>query len=293
MRFNIAESDGRASTGDDSTESDPTALCVKIRVILGTKLRASAREATNGAPPLARLLIHECLQVSHMLRLITLSMVLLIPPTALLGQEQSINPGINKNYQPPDLDDSIQRFESNGRDVFDHRQEIVTALSLKPGMTVADVGAGTGLFTRLFSPAVGTKGKVYAVDVSKEFVDHIEKLARQQHMDNIVGLACKQDSAELPAESVDLVFICDTYHHFEFPQKTMHSIYTALKPKGQLVLIDYRRVPGVSADWVLEHVRAGQEVFTQEIVDAGFQQIDEKKDLLKESYFVRFEKVSK
>jgi hypothetical protein len=58
-------------------------------------------------------------------------------------------------------------------------------------------------------------------------------------------------------------------------------------------LIDYRRVPGVSADWVLEHVRAGQDVFTQEIVDAGFQQIDEKKDLLKESYFVRFEKVSK
>jgi len=158
-------------------------------------------------------------------------------------------------------------------------------------MTVADVGAGTGLFTRLFSPAVGANGKVYAVDISKEFIDHIEQLARQQRMDNIVGIVCKQDSAELPAESVDLVFLCDTYHHFEFPQKTMHSIYTGLKPKGQLVLIDYRRVPGISADWVLEHVLAGQEVFTQEIVDAGFRQTDEKKDLLKESYFVRFEKI--
>jgi len=227
-----------------------------------------------------------------MSRLATFALVLLFAPT-LRGQEQSINPGINRNYQPPDLADSIQRFESNGRDVFDHRQEIVTALGLRSGMTVADVGAGTGLFTRLFSPAVGATGKIYAVDISKEFIDHIEKLAGDQHMENIIGIVCKQDSAELTPESVDLVFICDTYHHFEFPQKTMHSIYTALKPKGQLVLIDYRRIPGVSADWVLEHVRAGQEVFTQEIVDAGFRQVDEKKDLLKESYFVRFEKVAR
>jgi len=228
-----------------------------------------------------------------MSRLATFTVVLLIAPIMLHGQEQSINPGINKNYQPPDVADSIQRFESNGRDVFDHRQEIVTALGLKPGMTVADIGAGTGLFTRLFSPAVGARGKVYAVDISKEFIEHIDKLAREQRMDNIVGIVCKQDSAELAKESVDLVFICDTYHHFEFPQKTMHSIHTALKPKGQLVLIDYQRIPGVSADWVLEHVRAGQEVFAQEIIDAGFKQIDEKKDFLKESYFVRFEKVGK
>ena len=98
-------------------------------------------------------------------------------------------------------------------------------------------------------------------------------------MDNIVGIVWKQDSVELPQASVDLVFICDTYHHFEFPQKTMHSIYAALKPNGQVVLIDYHRIPGVSSDWIMGHVRAGQEVFTQEIVDAGFKQIDEKTGL--------------
>jgi hypothetical protein len=57
------------------------------------------------------------------------------------------------------------------------------------------------------------------------------------------------------------------------------------------VLIDYHRIEGVSKEWVLGHVRAGQDVFTQEIVDAGFKQVEEKKKLLKESYFVRFEKV--
>ena len=60
---------------------------------------------------------------------------------------------------------------------------------------------------------------------------------------------------------------------------------------GQVVLIDFHRMEGKSTDWVLGHVRAGQEVFTREIVTAGFKQVDEKKDLLKESYFVRFEKV--
>ena len=219
--------------------------------------------------------------------------VILTFPSLLHAQEKSVNPGINKTYEHPDVPESIQRFESNGRDVFDHRQEIVAALELKPGMTVADIGAGTGLFTRLISPAVGATGKVFAVDIAKEFIDHIEKTAHEQKMDNIVGIVCKQDSTELPPNSVDLVFICDVYHHFEFPQRTLHSIYGALKPKGQIVLIDYQRIPGKSSDFVMGHVRAGQEVFTQEIVDAGFKQIDEKKNLLKESYFVRFEKVAK
>ena len=219
--------------------------------------------------------------------------VLLICPSLLRAQEKSVNPGINKTYEHPDVTESIQRFESNGRDVFDHRQEIVAALELKPGLAVADIGAGTGLFTRLISPQVGATGKVYAVDIAKEFVDHIEKTAHEQKLDNIVGVVCKQDSTELPPESVDLVFICDVYHHFEFSQRTLHSIYGALKPKGQIVLIDYQRIAGKSSDFVMGHVRAGQEVFTQEIVDAGFKQIDEKKNLLKESYFVRFEKVAK
>jgi ubiquinone/menaquinone biosynthesis C-methylase UbiE len=158
-------------------------------------------------------------------------------------------------------------------------------------MVVADVGAGTGLFTRLFSPVVGESGRVYAVDISEEFVAHVEKVAREQKMGNIVGVVCKPDTVELPPASVDLVFICDTYHHFEYPQKTMRSIHKALKPKGQVVLIDFHRIKGVSTDWVMNHVRAGQEVFSQEITSAGFKQIEERKDLLKESYFLRFEKI--
>jgi predicted methyltransferase len=228
-----------------------------------------------------------------MSRFAILAFILLVPGSLLHAQEKSVNPGINDPYKSPNVPDSIQRFESNGRDDFDHRKEIVAAVGLKPGMTVADIGAGTGLFTRLFSVEVGPSGKIYAVDIAKEFIDHIEKTAQEQNLGNIIGIICKQDSTELPPASIDLVFICDVYHHFEFPQKTMHSIYEALKPKGQLVLVDYVRIQGKSSDFVMGHVRAGQEVFTQEIVDAGFRPVEEKKDLLKESYFLRFEKLER
>lgn len=215
---------------------------------------------------------------------------MLLASCPLYAQDKSINPGINKSFDTPNVPEFVERFEKEGRDVFDNRKEVVAALGLKAGMAVADIGAGTGLFTRMFSPLVGPKGKVYAVDISDEFVTHVGKLASQQKMDNIVGVVCTAESAELPANSVDLVFICDTYHHFEFPLKTMRSIHKALKPQGQVVLIDFHRIPGKSTEWVMGHVRAGQEVFSKEIVEAGFKQIEEKKDLLKESYFVRFEK---
>ncbi len=219
------------------------------------------------------------------------SILILLLSVPLVAQEKSVNPGINKSFEAPSVPEFVERFEREGRDAFDNRKEVVAVLGLKPGMAVADVGAGTGLFTRLFSPLVGEKGKVYAVDISENFVSHIERIAKDQKQTNIEGVVCKPDSVELPPASVDLVFICDTYHHFEFPHKTMRSIHKALKPGGQVVLIDFHRIPDVSTEWVLGHVRAGQEVFTQEIVDAGFKQVGEKKGLLEESYFVRFEKV--
>jgi predicted methyltransferase len=207
------------------------------------------------------------------------------------AQEKSVNPGINKQFLHPNVPEFIERFEKEGRDAFDNREKIVKACEVKPGMAIADIGAGTGLFARMFSPLVGPEGKIYAVEIAEEFVSHIEKTAKQQKLENIVGVVCKPDSVELPPESIDLAFICDTYHHFEFPQKTMRSIHKALKPGGQVILIDFHRIQGVSSDWVMNHVRAGQEVFTKEISDAGFRQVEEKKDVLKESYLVRLEKV--
>ena len=208
----------------------------------------------------------------------------------LFAQEQSVRPGINDSFRSPDVKEFVGKFEVESREVFSRRKEIVAACEIKPGQTVADIGAGTGLYTRLFAETVGKEGRVIAVDIAQKFLDHIATASREAGLKNVDTLLCKADSTELAAESVDLAFICDTYHHFEFPHKTMLSLQRALKPDGRVVVIDFRREEGKSSDWVLSHVRAGKEVFEREITAAGLRKIHEEGELLKENYFVVFEK---
>lgn len=207
----------------------------------------------------------------------------------LFSQDASVNPGINESFQNPEPKEFVERFEKEGREVYDNREAIVEHLGLKPGMVVADVGAGTGLFTRLIAPQVGAEGKVYAVDIAKAFVDHTVMSCRVRGMKQVEGIVCDQDDAKLPPGSVDVVFICDTYHHFEYPLKTMQSIHRALKPDGRIYLLDFERIEGVSSDWIMGHVRAGKEVFRAEIESAGFV-LEEELDLFEENYFLRFRK---
>jgi ubiquinone/menaquinone biosynthesis C-methylase UbiE len=218
--------------------------------------------------------------------------VLLTALMVVSAQEKSVRPGINDSFKNPDLKKYLGTFEGESREIFTRREQILAACKIEPGLVVADVGAGTGLFTRLFASKVGPTGKVYAVDIAQRFLDYIDKTAKEAGLSNIKTIRCSQTSTELPANSVDLVFVCDTYHHFEFPQRTLASIHKALKPSGRLIVIDFHRIPGKSREWTLNHVRAGQEVFTREIVEAGFQLEGEEKELgLKENYFLRFKRV--
>lgn len=205
-----------------------------------------------------------------------------------VAQEQSVNPGINQSFENPNVGEFVERFEREGREVYDRREQIVDSLGIKSGMRIGDVGAGTGLFTRMFAEKVGDQGRVYAVDISRNFVNNINQTSREKGYSNIVGVLCTKDSVELPEDAVDLVFICDTYHHFEFPIKTMKSIRDALKPHGKLCVIDFKRIEGVSSEWTLGHVRAGQEVFTKEIESSGFRLVGQK-DFLNENYILEFE----
>ena len=207
------------------------------------------------------------------------------------SQDASVKPGINSPFESPDPAQWEERFEREGREIYEKRAELVAACRIKQGMAVADVGAGTGLFTRLFAEKVGDGGRVYAIDIAKQFVDHIEETSKEKGLNNVTGVVCATDDCGLEANSVDVVFICDTYHHFEFPFKTLRSIHRSLRPGGALIVIDFRRIEGVSRDWILNHVRAGQETVRKEIEDAGFEFVEEK-GLLKDNYFMRFQKAT-
>ena len=207
-----------------------------------------------------------------------------------LAQQQSVNPGINRSYAHPDFARWQTAFEHSGREVYDRRNDIVAATGARPGMVVADIGAGTGLFTRLFASRVAPSGRVLAVDVSPVFVANILRIAHEQGLSNVEGIVNTQTDVALAPESVDLAFVCDTYHHFEYPRRMMESIHRALRRDGMLVLIDFRRIPGVSSPWALSHVRAGKRTFVAEIEASGFKLVEEL-SFLRDSYFLRFRKV--
>lgn len=207
--------------------------------------------------------------------------------------EASVRPGINANYLDPalDVDEWIARFEGESREIFVQRSALAAAVHLKPGDDVADVGAGTGLFLDPFAAAVGTAGKVYAVDISPVFIEHLGVRARELDLPQVVAHLCREDSVDLPARSLDKAFICDTYHHFEYPRSTMGSLHEALRKGGEVVIVDFERVPGVSRDWVLEHVRCGKEQVIDEVTSFGFELVEEVPIAgLSENYVLRFAK---
>lgn len=212
------------------------------------------------------------------------------PPPA----EQSVRPGINKEYLSPDLEVAqwVERFEREGREIYENREAIVAAAHITRGMAVADIGAGTGLFTPMLAEATGPRGQVYAVDIVPKFLDHIAHRARAAGIVNVRPVLATERSANLPPNSIDLAFLCDVYHHFEYPRSSLASIRRALRPNGEILLVEFKRIPGVSSDWTLNHVRAGQEEFTREIEAAGFKKVEEI-DLLKDNYVLRFRKLGR
>lgn len=208
-------------------------------------------------------------------------------------QEESVRPGINERFLDPELkvEDFVARWEVESREVYTERERVLELCGVRKGMRVADVGSGTGLYTRIFAEAVGDEGWVYAVDIAPRFLEHIRSWSRNENVDHVSAVLCRDNSIDLPPESVDVVFLCDTYHHFEYPISSSTSILRALKPGGSLVVVDFERIPGVSREWILGHVRAGKDVVKREILSAGFTFRDEVKvPGFKENYLLRFTK---
>jgi ubiquinone/menaquinone biosynthesis C-methylase UbiE len=204
--------------------------------------------------------------------------------------------GINDSFLDPNMnvEQFIKRFEVESREVFACRAQILEAIQLKPGMAVADVGSGTGLYLRPLSRGVGAEGKVYAIDIAPKFVKHLRDRAKEENLDNVEVVLCSDRDVNLKGNSIDRAFICDVYHHFEYPEGSLKSIYRAMRTGGKLILVDFHREPEVSPErkqWLQGHIRAPLETFKREIVDAGFKFEEQVKiDGFSENYLLRFSK---
>ena len=118
--------------------------------------------------------------------------------------------------------------------------------------------------------------------------DSLEERAKEEGYSNVEVVLCDERDSRLPANSVDAIFVCDTYHHFTYPQTTLASLRRALRPGGRMIIVDFERIEGVSSEWILGHVRAGKEVFLAEIEEAGFVLEDEPDIGLVDNYMLRF-----
>jgi precorrin-6B methylase 2 len=175
---------------------------------------------------------------------------------AALAQRYSPAPasadGIGKRYMGREIAavmgwQGAAWLEREEREREERTDLLLSALALRPGMVVADIGAGTGYLSRRMAPTVMPGGKVWAVDVQPEMISLLQASAKSSGLTQIEARLSSADDVKLPAASVDLAVMVDVYHELAYPYEVMASVLKALKPGGRVVFVEYKaedpRVP--------------------------------------------------
>jgi ubiquinone/menaquinone biosynthesis C-methylase UbiE len=152
---------------------------------------------------------------------------------------------------------------------------------------VADIGAGTGIFTTRFASAVRPGGKDYAVDVDQKLLDHIEEVATEQGMVNVLPVLGEFDDPALP-DDIDLAFINDVLHHIEHRELYLKNLAAYLKPMGRVAIIEFK--PGQGGHVNQPELQVSQEQATAWMAAAGLKPVEEFKDLFPDRWFVIYAK---
>lgn len=174
---------------------------------------------------------------------------ILLFSTSLMAQERYIirpgDPnGINKWYMGRQIAQVMSHYgidwlEREEREMEENTSQLLKNLAVKPGMVVADIGAGSGYHSALLSKMVGN-GKVYAVDIEPEMIAYLNERIKQEKLSRIVPVLSTEKNVALPENSVDIILLVDVYHEFSFPYEMALSMRSALKPGGKLVLVEFR-----------------------------------------------------
>jgi len=168
-------------------------------------------------------------------------------------------------------------------------EQALDALGLHAGMTVADVGAGTGYMTLRMARRVGPAGKVYANDLQPEMLQKLRAKSQREKLSNIETVQGTERDPKLPPNTMDLVLLVDVYHEFSAPQAMLAGIRKSLKPDGRLVLLEYRKEdPAVPIR--PEHKMSVTEVKTE--VEAEGYKLDQVIEKLPRQHIIIFRKAA-
>lgn len=157
--------------------------------------------------------------------------------------------------------------------------EVLSNLSLKSGMVVADIGAGSGLFSRPLAKAVAPAGKVYAVDIQQDLLDHINQQNKEANIRNIQTVLGEFDDPKLPARDVDLAFINDVLHHIQHRAAYLKALGTYIKPNGRISIIEMNKDDPNTPHKNQPELLVARAEILQWMSDAGFKLVEEHPDL--------------
>jgi arsenite methyltransferase len=193
----------------------------------------------------------------------------------------------HQHHPPLSANEYVRVLEDPGRDSWQQPEKVVAKLGLRPGDSVADIGAGSGYFTVRLARSVGPKGKVFAVDIDPALLTYIERRAKKEHLQNIQTVLAGPHDPKLAPRSVDLIFICDTLHHISERGEYYPRLARALKPGGRLADVDFyrQRLPiGPPVE-----MKIARSAVIDEVKPAGFHLAEEYK-FLRYQYFLIFKR---
>jgi ubiquinone/menaquinone biosynthesis C-methylase UbiE len=176
-------------------------------------------------------------------------------------------------------------LEREGRAEQEKPEVVIQAMEIREGMSVADIGAGTGFFTRRLAKAVGTTGKVYAEDIQPQMIDLLKKDMEKEGIKNVVPVLGTDTEAKLPAHGVDRVLLVDVYHEFQKPEPMLASIRESLAPGGTVILVEYRLEGDTASHINIKHRMSVEQVLA-EWNAAGFELANRIESLPSQHIFV-------
>jgi ubiquinone/menaquinone biosynthesis C-methylase UbiE len=189
----------------------------------------------------------------------------------------------NKGYKTKEGRDKVAAtLDDPHRDGRQKPQELIAAMNVKPGMTVADIGTGTGYMLPFLGKAVGANGKVFGEDIQADFLER----AKAKHVPNAELILGTVTDPKLPTSSVDIALVLDVYHHFDYPDKMLQAIRGSLKPGAHLVIVDYYKSASPSPG----HIRAERDDVAAEIEGNGFHLLSKRDHIPNTQYMLTFEK---
>ena len=160
-------------------------------------------------------------------------------------------------------------FNKKASDPRNKPDQIIEAIALKPGQSIADIGSGGGYFSMRFAKIVGKEGRVYAVDTKPGFLEYVKNSAKEKGLDNVIPTLVSGDKLDLPEKSLDLIFMRNVTHHIPNRIKYFKSLKRFLKPDGRNAIIEYKKGKFFTFRGLFGHY-ISKEVIIQEMRKTGY-----------------------